>query len=280
MHAMNRFIHALGWRKQRDQIVGWTFITPMMVGFVLLSLGPLIFAIYISFMNWPLLGEAEWVGLKNFLELWNDAGFHNVLKNTVIFAIGLVPLNIMLALFLALLLKNNFPGVGWFRTAVFVPVVTSLIVWSIVWKYMLAPQTGVINQALHLIGIEGPNWLYNEKYAMPAVIVISVIKNVGLNMILFLTALQQVPQNLYEAAELDGATRLQRLINITVPLITPTIFLTAVTTTIGAMKVFGQVYVMTRGGPANSTKVIVYAIWETAFKQYEMGYAAAMSYCL
>jgi multiple sugar transport system permease protein len=264
----------------RENVTAWLFISPMFLGFLIFMLGPLFYAFYMSFLDWPLLGEATFIGMENYRKLLDDAEFHTVFKNTFIFAAGLVPLNLLLALGLALLLKEKMPGIGFFRTAIFVPVVTTLVVWAIVWKYILAPESGLINQFLAMFGIEGPNWLLNRSLAMPTVIVVSVLKNVGLNMILFLTALQQVPVALYEAAELDGARRWKKFIHITFPMITPMVFMAMIITTIGAMKIFAQIYVMTRGGPGNSTKVLVYYIWEKAFRHYEMGYAAALAFVL
>lgn len=267
-------------RRFRENFAGWLFVSPMMLGFLIFMFGPLLYAFYMSFLNWPLLGEATFIGIENYQTIINDREFRQVFGNTFVFTAGLVPLNIILALFLALLLKEQFKGVSIFRTAIFVPVVTSLVVWAIVWRLLLAPESGFINQLLSIIGITGPSWLYNPNTAMPAVIVTSVIKNVGLNMILFLTALQQVPKTLYEAAELDGANLWQKFRSITVPMITPTLFLTTIITTIGAMKIFAQIYIMTRGGPGNTTKVLVYYIWEKAFRHFEMGYAAAMAFIL
>lgn len=263
-----------------DRVAGWLFVSPMLVGFSMFMFGPLIFALYMSLHDWPLLGEETFIGLKNYQHLFSDPSFLNSLQVTLLFSLGLVPLNIILAILLAVLLKDKFAGIGLFRTAIFVPVVTSLIVWAIVWKYMLAPEQGFINQFLNVFGIQGPAWLLNKSTALPAVILVSVIKNVGLNMILFLTAMQQVPAELYEAAELDGASPYRKFRNITLPLITPTVFLTMIITTIGAMKVFGQVYVMTGGGPGESTKVLVYYIWETAFKLFDIGYASAIAFVL
>ncbi|WP_407270174.1 carbohydrate ABC transporter permease [Radiobacillus sp. PE A8.2] len=266
--------------KLGEAITGWFFISPMLIGFSLFMFGPLVYAFFMSLNEWPLLGDATFIGLDNYQSLANDDTFSKSLINTFIFSAGLVPLNIILAMFLASLLRENFKGIGFFRTAIFVPVVTSLIVWAIVWKYLFASELGFINQFLDLFGIEGPAWLLNVKTAMPAVIFVSVLKNVGLNMILFLTAMQQVPEELYEASELDGASTFRKFRSVTLPLITPTIFLTMIITTIGAMKVFGQIYVMTRGGPVDSTKVLVYYIWETAFRLYEMGYASAIAFVL
>lgn len=261
-------------------LTGWLFISPMVIGFVTLLLGPLLLALYMSFTDWPLLGEAQFIGLDNYKAIFQDAEFWRVVGNTFTFSAGLVPLNIMLALGLALLLVRKLPGIGIFRTAIFVPVMTSLIVWAIVWKYLFATDTGFINQILQMFGITGPSWLYNPQLAMPVVIVTSVLKNVGLNMVLFIAALQQVPIHLYEAARLDGASRTRQLFQITIPMISPTVFLTTLLTIIGSLKVFGQIYVMTQGGPDNSTKVLVYYIWERAFKNFEFGYASALAFVL
>lgn len=266
--------------RREINVTGWLFVSPMVIGFLLLLIIPLIMAFYMSLTDWPLLGDASFVGADNYRTIVGDAEFWKVLGNTFYFAAGLVPLNIALALLLALPLSKNLPGMGIFRTAIFVPVMTSLVVWSIVWKYMFATDSGFINQILQLIGIQGPPWLYDPKLAMPAVIVTSVLKNVGLNMVLFIAALQQVPAQLYEAARIDGAGKSRMFFNVTIPMISPTIFLTVILTIIGSLKVFGQIYVMTQGGPGGSTKVLVYYIWERAFKMFEFGYASAVAYIL
>ncbi|TVY07482.1 carbohydrate ABC transporter permease [Paenibacillus cremeus] len=259
---------------------GWLFVSPMVLGFLILMIGPLFFAFYMSLTDWPLLGDANFIGFDNYRNIVSDALFWKVLGNTFYFAAGLVPLNIVIALSLALMLAKNKRWMGLFRTAIFVPVITSLIVWSIVWKYMFATDSGFINQILQLFGVTGPAWLYNPDLAMPAVIVTSVLKNVGLNMVLFIAALQQVPTHLYEAAKIDGAGRTSMFFNVTLPMITPTVFLTVMMTIIGSLKVFGQIYVMTQGGPGSSTKVLVYYIWEKAFKLNEFGYASSLAFVL
>ncbi|MBW8349823.1 sugar ABC transporter permease [Bacillus sp. IITD106] len=263
-----------------EEFYGYLFVSPMMLGFLLVMLFPLVYSIYMSLTDWQLLGDPNFIGTANYQQLVNDPEFFIVLKNTFIFSAGLVPINIILALWLAMLLHRNLPGMGLFRTAIFIPVMTSIVVWSIIWKYMFGTDEGFINQALGLFGIEGPAWLYNPDLAMGAVIFVSAIKNVGLNMVLFLAALQQVDKNLYEASYLDGANKWNRFWHITLPMITPTIFLTIILTVIGSMKVFGQIYVMTNGGPGNHTKVLVYYIWESAFKLYEFGYASTIAIVL
>ncbi|MFK4997959.1 carbohydrate ABC transporter permease [Bacillus sp. N9] len=226
----------------------------MMVGFLLVMLFPLVYSIYMSLTDWQLLGDPNFIGTANYQQMVNDPEFFIVLKNTFLFSAGLVPINIILALWLAMLLQRNLPGMGLFRTAIFIPVMTSIVVWSIIWKYMFGTDEGFINQVLGVFGIEGPAWLYNPNLAMGAVIFVSAIKNVGLNMVLFLAALQQVDKNLYEASYLDGANKWNCFWHITLPMITPTIFLTIILTVIGSMKVFGQIYVMTNGGPEITRK--------------------------
>nr|WP_257958482.1 sugar ABC transporter permease [Bacillus sp. V3-13] len=252
----------------------------MVFGFVLVMLFPLVYSIYMSFTDWQLLGDPNFIGTENYRRLANDPDFLVVLKNTLIFSAGLVPINIVLALCLAMLLQRNLPGMGIFRTAIFIPVMTSIVVWSIIWKYMFGTDEGFINQILRVFGVEGPAWLYDPDLAMGAVIFVSAVKNVGLNMVLFLAALMQVDKNLYEASYLDGANKWRQFWHVTLPMITPTVFLTLILTVIGSMKVFGQIYVMTNGGPGNHTKVLVYYIWENAFKLFDFGYASAIAIVL
>ena len=263
-----------------EAFYGYLFIAPMVFGFLVVTLGPLLYSFYMSLTDWRLLGEPNFIGLQNYEKLIIDPEFKVVLKNTLIFSVGLVPINIVLALILALLLQRNLPGMGIFRTAIFIPVMTSIVVWSIIWRYMFATDEGFINQLLSVINIQGPAWLYSPKLAMIVVIVVSAMKNVGLNMVLFLAALKQVPTTLYEASYLDGANRNKQFWYVTLPMITPTLFLTIILTVIGSMKVFGQIYVMTGGGPGHSTKVLVYYIWETAFKLFDFGYASAVAIIL
>jgi multiple sugar transport system permease protein len=263
-----------------ESFYGYLFVSPMVIGFLLIMFFPLVYSIYLSFTDWQLLGDPNFIGSENYQRLVNDPDFWVVLKNTLIFTVGLVPINIFMALLLALLLQRNLPGIGLFRTAIFIPVMTSIVVWSIIWKYMFGTEEGFINQVLAAIGIDGPAWLYDPDLAMGAVIVVSAMKNVGLNMVLFLAALQQVDKNLYEASYLDGANKVKQFRHVTLPMITPTVFLTLILTVIGSMKVFGQIYVMTNGGPGNHTKVLVYYIWENAFKLFDFGYASAIALVL
>lgn len=192
----------------------------------------------------------------------------------------MIPLNLCLALGLALLLNRKIPGIGLFRTAIFTPVVTSIVVWAIAWKYIFATDYGLINELLKLLHIEGPAWLYNFQLAMPVVIIVSVLKNVGLNMVIFLAALQDVPKMYYEAAKIDGASKYKMFTNVTMPMISPSLFLAMILTLIGSLKVFSQIQVMTDGGPGTSTYVLVYYIYQQAFKIFDFGYASAIAFIL
>ncbi|MEF2248243.1 MULTISPECIES: carbohydrate ABC transporter permease [unclassified Paenibacillus] len=262
---------------RRDMWYGYAFVLPMVAGYIIFLLIPIITAMVMSFSDWSFTRELSWVGWSNYDKLLNqDAIFKKSLFNTLYFSVGLVPLNILLALSLALLLNRNIKGIGLFRTAIFTPVVVSIVVWAIVWKYIFATD-GLINSILSLFGIDGPVWLYDMHLTMPVVIVISVLKNVGLNMVIFLAGLQDVPRLYYEAASIDGASKWKTLLHITLPQISPSIFLALIITLIGSLQVFGQVYVMTGGGPANSTMVLVYYIYQQAFNLYEFGYASAIA---
>jgi len=206
-----------------------------------------------------------------------QAPFWHVVRNSVIFAVGLVPLNMALALMLALALSRRFPGVIVFRTVFFAPVVTSAVAWAIVWKFLLQGEAGFINQILAHVGIDGPNWLREPNWAMAAVIVTRVIKMVGLNMILYIAALQSISGEYSEAARLDGANGWQIFSQITWPLLAPTTLVIMVLTTIGSFKVFDHIYLMTNGGPENGTLVLAFYIYQQAFKFFATGYASALA---
>jgi multiple sugar transport system permease protein len=268
--------------KRQEKWYGYLMISPMAIGFAVFLLGPIAFAFYMSFTDWSLLkSRISFVGFGNYAKAFaGDPVFWKTVGNTLYFSAGLVPLNLLLALGLALLLKRNLPGIGFFRTAIFTPVVTSLVVWAIVFKYIFATDAGMVNQLLRLVGIQGPAWLYNLDLAMPVVIVASVVKNVGMNMVIFLAALHDVPKMYYEAAKMDGASNWRTFRNVTLPLISPSLFLALILTLIGSLKVFGQIYVMTGGGPGTSTYVLVYYIYQQAFKLYEFGYASAIAFIL
>jgi multiple sugar transport system permease protein len=265
--------------KTREMMEAWLFVSPTFIGFLIFFLGPLCAVVYYSMTEWNLLTQqATFVGLKNFQDaLFENPDFWHVVRNSVIFAIGLVPLNMALALALAIALSRPFFGVVFFRTVFFAPVITSAIAWAIVWKFLLQGEGGFINQVLALVGISGPNWLREPNWAMAAVIVTRVIKMVGLNMILYIAALQAIPRDYEEAARLEGASRRQIFTMITWPLLAPTTLVIMVITTIGSFKVFDHIYQMTGGGPENGTLVLAFYIYQQGFKFFNVGYAAALA---
>ena len=267
--------------QQKDRLFGYAFAAPQVLGFLLFVLGPLIAVFVFSFQDRNLLtGQVTYIGLSNYDMMLNkDPFFWKVLRNSLIFSAGLVPLNITLALSLAIMLTRPFRGAVFFRTLFFAPVITSAVAWAIVWRFMLQDNVGA-NSLLALVGIDGPNWLFNQGWAMVAVIVVQVIKNVGLNTLIFMAALQNIPQSFNEAAQVDGANTWQRIRHITLPMLTPTIMLVLLITIVGSLRVFDTIMLLTEGGPANATNVLVYYVYFNAFKIFRVGYAATLAIVL
>jgi multiple sugar transport system permease protein len=228
-----------------------------------------------SFTNWSVLRKAiDFVGIENYVRFFQSPYSYKVMGNTLIFSGGVVVLNLILATSLALLLQRKIFGVGFFRLAVFTPILTTVVVWAIVWQLLLA-SNGFVNQLLQLFNVEGPAWLFNTRTAMPAVIVVMVLKGVGMNMFIVLAALQNVPDTYYEAARMEGSSRWNTFSRITLPLISGTLFACAVITMIASFKSFGLIYVLTNGGPLNSTAVWSFEIYVKAFQSLKIGEASA-----
>ncbi|MDR0436222.1 MAG: sugar ABC transporter permease [Propionibacteriaceae bacterium] len=271
--------HTVSWRR-RDWLVGYAFVAPTVLGSVILVLVPLCAVIWFSLNDWNVLASTfKFVGLDNYTKLAADPLFHSSIRASLVFSAGLVTFNVTLALGLAVLLNQKLPGTTAFRTFFFSPVVVSLVAWSVVWGFMLQLDGG-INGFLAMLGIDGPNWLRNGPTAMIAVIVVQVFKNVGLNMILFLAALQGVPQELYEAAQIDRAGPWRQFRSITVPMISPTLLLVTIITVIGSLEVFAQISVLTKGGPGTATNVLVYFLYQQGFQYHKFGYASAIGVVL
>lgn len=267
--------------KMQDSLFGYLFIAPQTLGYLLIVLGPLIAVFIFSTQERNLLsGSVTNVGLDNFERmLQDDPVFETVLRNSLIFAAGLVPLNVTMALALAIMLTQKLRGVVFFRTLFFAPVVTSAVAWAVVWRFLLQENAGV-NAVLQAFGIDGPNWLRDPDWAMFSVIVTRVLKGLGLNLIIFMAALQNIPQDYDDAAKVDGANLWQRVRHITVPLLSPTILLVVLLTIIGSLKAFDHILLMTRGGPGNATNVLVYYIYFQAFRVFQTGYASALAVVL
>lgn len=265
-----------------DALWGYAFIAPQVLGFLFFVLGPIIAIFVFSFLNRNLLsGVSTFTGFDNYTRLLTkDPLFWKVLKNSLVFMAGLVPLNLVLALTLAILLfRQNF-ATQFFRTVFFSPVVVSAVAWAIVWSFMLQGDQGTINQVLRLLGIQGANWLLDPNWAMFWVIVTRVLKNAGLNMVLFLAALQDLPREHIEAAQVDGAHGWQLVRHIILPFLAPTILLVTVITVIGSLNVFDHIMLLTNGGPSNSTMVLAFYVYFNAFKVNETGYASTIAVIL
>lgn len=265
---------------RRDWVVGYTMVAPAVLGAVAFVIVPLAAVFWFSLHEWNVLADTfVFEGSANYERMLTDQGLHDSLLASLWFSVGLVVLNISLALLLAVLLNQKLPGTTTFRTFFFSPVVVSLVAWTIVWSFLLQADGG-INGFLSVVGVDGPNWLRGEGTAMLSVIVVQVFKNVGLNMILFLAALQGVPEEIMEAARIDGAGAWRRFRSVTFPLISPTILLVSILTIVGSLEVFAQIAVLTGGGPGNSTTVLVYYLYQQAFRFNDFGYASGISVLL
>ena len=204
-----------------EQRYGYLMISPVVLGFCVLLVFPLLYELYMSLTDMQLNGVGDFVGLQNYVNLFNDPKYINSMKNTVVFAIGVVPVNVLLAIIFARMLHQQIRGVGLYRTIMFLPYITPVVVWAQVWKLILAGDTGILNNFLSMFGIEGTNWLFDMEMTMPMVIANVVLKGVGYNVVIFLSAMMSVPESYYEAAELDGAGSVTKFINITLPMISP-----------------------------------------------------------
>lgn len=275
-------VRAHGCRARSSTEAAWAylFLAPDVLGLVIFVVGPALYAFYLSLHDWNPFGAPAFAGLENYAALMSDSRFWKALRTTSLYVVMYVPAVFTLSLALALLVQQRLPGIGLFRTAYFVPVATSLVVVSIVWNYMFESSYGFLNYLLGLIGIPPQRWIGSTSQALPSVALVGVWKQMGYYMVIFLAGLQDIPRELYEAARVDGASGFQAFRHITWPLLAPTRLFVVVTLLIGSFQVFDQVYVMTRGGPAYATYVLMMYIYETAFRFSRLGYAAAMTFVL
>ncbi|GGJ57203.1 carbohydrate ABC transporter permease [Deinococcus roseus] len=264
-----------GWE---SQWVGLLFVLPFMIGLTVLFIGPILAVPIMSLYNWVLPRAPEWIGLGNYARMGTDREVLHSVWVTVLFVVMLVPTNIILALGLALLLNVKAKALGFFRMALFSPVVVPLVAWALVWRFVLQPDFGLVNVLLGKLGIQGPNWLFEAPWALIAVVVCLVIEHVGMNMLIFLGALQNVPAEVHEAAKIDGANSSQTFFKVTLPLMSPTVFLTVIVTLIGALKSFAPIYVLTGGSDA--TSVLMVQMWKQGFKYFDFGYASGLSWLI
>jgi multiple sugar transport system permease protein len=261
----------------REAVWGYLFIAPNLIVTLCFAILPIFFALYMSLTDWNLLSAPHFIGLDNYQKILADRVARQTFFNTFYFFVISVPLNVFLSLVLAVLLNQKIRGIAFFRTAYYLPYISASVAVSLMFMWILS-NGGLLNQALGLAGIRPVGWLTNPGTAMNSVIGVTIWKGLGLNMIIFLAALQDLPKELLEAAEIDGANPIQRFFKITIPLLSPVIFFVVITGVIGSFQSFDLVYNMTQGGPGRATTIIGYYIWKQAFDYLHMGYGAALAY--
>lgn len=268
-NLLNKFVN-------NQNCAAWIFILPAILGTLIFIIVPVICSFGLSFAKWDLLNPIKFVGCQNYVELFKSHLFYKILNNTIVFALSTSILGVIIPLVLASILNSKIRGSDFYKTAYFLPFITPMVVVGIVWAWIFDPNIGLLNQVLHI----HINWLYDSKFAMPALIIVSVWKLIGYNMIIFLSSLSAISQSMFEAARIDGANSFQTFKNVTVPLLSPTIFFVVIITAISSFQVFDLIYLMTQGGPFDSTNVLVYAIYKNAFEYFNVGRASAIAYVL
>jgi multiple sugar transport system permease protein len=263
--------------KQQQFLLGSIFLGLPLLWLMIWVVTPIFIVLYLSFTSYNVLTPAEWIGTLNYEDLLYDDLFWRAVRNTLYYTLWSVPIGIITSLLLAMLINTKLPGAAIYRTIFYIPVVAPLIAAALVWILFYDASSGFFNYVLGLFGVRPVDWLNNAYTAMPAIIIMSVWKGLGFNMVIFLAALQAIPRELNEAAALDGAGRVRQFFAITLPLLTPATVYVVITTLIASFQVFAQVYVMTNGGPNNSTVTVVHYIYRTAFQNLEFGYASAMA---
>ena len=267
--------------KQREALKGWLFVSPALIGFGIFTFGAILYSLYLSFTDYDMFGTPEWVGLENYIKAFtNDEYFYQYFGNTFYFAIVLVPVVLVISLFLAILINKKVGRLTKaYRVALFLPSITSTVAVSMVWLWIFNPDMGILNNFLTAIGFHNPPmWLSDPEWSKPALIIMRVWQMSGYYMLLFLAGLQTIPETLYEAAEVDGASSWQRFTRITVPMLSNTTFVVVILLIIESFNMFESIFVMTEGGPLGSTSTIMYYIYEQGFMSYNMGYASALAW--
>lgn len=260
----------------KQNYAAWLFILPAIVGTLVFIIIPVICSFGLSFVKWDLVNPMKFVGFSNYKEIFTEPLFYKIFLNTIVFAVSTSVFGVIIPLVLAVILNSKIRGAEFYKTAYFLPFITPMIVIGVVWQWIFDPNIGILNNFLHL----HINWLYDTKFAMPALIIVSVWKLIGYNMIIFLSSLTTISQSLFEAAKIDGASPIQTFKNVTVPLLSPTIFFVVIITAISSFQIFDLIFLMTQGGPLDSTNVLVYAIYKNAFEYFNVGKASAIAYVL
>jgi multiple sugar transport system permease protein len=264
----------------KETLLGYLFIASPIIGFLLFAMIPVVYSIYVSFTDYNMFNPPKYTGLDNYTKLiFEDEIFWKTIWNTFYSAIG-IPIGMFVSLVIAIALNQNVTGIKFFRTAFFLPTICSVVALTLLWKWIFNSDFGLLNYFLSFIGIQGPAWLNDENWSMPAMIIQGVWGGLGFHMVLYLAALQGISRTMYEAAEIDGANWLHKFRYITIPGVSPTTFFILVTSIIAAMQDFPRFMIMTEGGPNYSTTTIVYYLFQSAFRYMSMGYASAMAWLL
>jgi multiple sugar transport system permease protein len=270
----------MGPRARREALEGYLGIAPWAIGFLAFTFGPMLASMYFSLTQWDIVRQPIFIGLNNYIKLFTDDPlFYQALKVTLTYVIISVPLKLVAGLGLALLLNMKIKGMNVFRTLFYVPAVLSGVAVALMWIWIMHPEMGVINMILDRFGIKGPMWFWAPETALLSVVIMN-LWYVGGSAVIYLAGLQNIPPTLYEAAEIDGANSYQRFRRVTLPLLTPTLFLLLITGLIDAFQVFTSVYVITKGGPLKATYFYMLYLYQTAFEDFNMGYASAMAWIL
>ncbi|HCG54418.1 MAG TPA: lactose ABC transporter permease [Betaproteobacteria bacterium] len=264
-----------------NPLIPYVFLIPACVVLATFVLYPALKAIYLSFTNFNMIRQAEFVGFANYLNVWRDPFFWAALKNTLLYMVVVVPVLVIAPIFLAALVNKHIPGITFIRAAIYLPVITSLVISGLIWKWVYEEQ-GILNYVLLASGLttDPVAFLTDPANALYSVMAVTIWSGMGYYMVIYLAGLQSIPRHLYEVAEVEGVSAWQQMIHITIPLLRPSIAVVTVMSSIAAMKVFEEVYVMTQGGPMDSTKTLVYYLYESAFSEFEMGYASAIGVVL
>lgn len=266
--------------KSKEALSGYFFLTPNLIGFLVFLIFPVVASLLLSFSNWNLINSPTFAGLNNYQEVFRDSVFLRALMNTAYFSFGSVCANIILALFFASLLNQKIRGSKFFQAAFFVPVVYSTVAVALIWQWLFDYQLGYLNHVMSGFKLGPYPWIMSHQWAMPSIILVSVWKGIGFNMVIFMAALKGVPEELYESAKIDGAGVWRTFLNITLPMISPATFFVIVTSIINSFQVFDVTTVLTGGGPGNATLTLVMLIYQQAFQFFRMGYASAIAYTL
>lgn len=266
--------------RRRNGLVAAVFLLPSLMTLLAFWIGPMLGTAWVSLLDWSLIGEPSFAGLDNYTELVGDKDFHAALGHTALFLVLYLPLVISLGLGVALLLDAKLPGMTLYRATFFLPVISSWVAIALLWKWLLNPADGLVNQLLGAVGISGPGWWTDPDWAIPSVVFASVWKDVGYVGVILLAGLQAMPRDVLHAAQLDGASKWRQLRSITLPMLSPSLFFVTVISLINGFHVFEQVWVMTGGGPGGASTVVVEQIVRYAFSYGRIGYASAMSIVL